>query len=112
MPESERVVTSKGRVRTHDFGSGVHGGGRSPQDGHYPYVRDVIRARNRNAPYRALALPIGGDPTIRLLQENLVALGYLDARQADGLVGHGRSATLDAVAEFQLRNGLASLPYR
>lgn len=106
MPETERVVTSKGRVRTHDFGSGVHGGGRSQHDARFPYIRDVIRARNRNAAYSALALPAGGDPTIRSLQENLVALGYLDARQADGLVGRGRSATLDAVAEFQRRNGL------
>ena len=48
----------------------------------------------------------GGDPVIRSLQENLVALGYLEARHADGLVGRGRSATLDAVAEFQRRNGL------
>ncbi|HEX8554724.1 MAG TPA: peptidoglycan-binding protein, partial [Sphingomonas sp.] len=32
--------------------------------------------------------------------------GYLDARHADGLIGRGRSATLDAVARFQERNGL------
>ena len=43
---------------------------------------------------------------IKSLQEKLVALGYLEARHADGLIGRSRSATLDAVAEFQRRNGL------
>jgi hypothetical protein len=40
------------------------------------------------------------------VQENLVALRYLEARHADGLAGAGWSATLDAVAKFQRRNGL------
>lgn len=107
MPETERVVAiGKGRLRIHDFGPGVHGGGRSEHDTRFPYVRDVIRARNRGAAYKAMQLSAGGDQVIRSLQENLVALGYLEARHADGLVGAGRSATLDAVAEFQRRNGL------
>ncbi|WP_162527191.1 peptidoglycan-binding domain-containing protein [Sphingomonas solaris] len=107
MPETERVVAiGKGRLRIHDFGPGVHGGGRSEHDARFPYVRDVIRASNRNAVYKPLALPTGGDAVIKSVQEHLVALGYLEARHADGLVGRGNSATLDAVAEFQRRNGL------
>ncbi len=39
-------------------------------------------------------------------RDRLVALGYLEARHTDGLVGCGKSATLDAVEAFQRRNGL------
>lgn len=85
---------------------GIHGGSMSEHDVRFPYIRDVIRARNRNAGYQPPTLPPGGDPQIKALQDKLVALGYLDARAADGLVGRGRSATLDAVAVFQRRNGL------
>lgn len=107
MPESERVVPIGGnRIRTHNFGPGVSGGGRSRYDARFPYVRDVIRARNRGAPYRAVALPPGSDPQVKAIQDKLVALGYLDAMHADGLIGRTHSATLDAVAAFQRRNGL------
>ncbi len=40
------------------------------------------------------------------MQDKLVALGYLDAKYADGAVGRRDSATLDAVAVFQKRHGL------
>ncbi|MGH6614967.1 peptidoglycan-binding domain-containing protein [Sphingomonas sp.] len=91
-----------------DFGPGVIGGGASPLDPRFPYIRDVIRVGKRQAPYRALvtSLTPGGDPAIKAIQERLVALGYLEPRYADGLIGRKRSATLDAVAEFQKRNSL------
>lgn len=107
IPERERVVQiGGGRVRTHDFGPGVHGGGGSAHDARFPYIRDVIRARNRTATYRAPALPAGADAQLKAMQDRLVALGYLDATQADGFVGRSQSATLDAVGAFQRRNGL------
>ncbi|PSJ39547.1 peptidoglycan-binding domain-containing protein [Allosphingosinicella deserti] len=107
MPERERVTRlGNNRIRVHDFGPGVYGGGRSEHDARFPYIRDVIRAGNRSARYRALALPQGGDPQIKAIQDTLVALGYLEARHADGLLGRTRSATLDAVEAFQRRNGL------
>jgi hypothetical protein len=107
MPESERVVPiGNNRVRIHNFGDGVTGGGHSQYDARFPYIRDVIRGRNRDASYRAVQLPQGADPQIKAIQDRLVALGYLDASQADGIVGRSRSATLDAVAAFQGRNGL------
>ncbi len=107
MPERDRVTPAgPGLVRVHNFGPGVYGGGRSEHDARFPYIRDVIRARNRNAKYRPLTLPTGGDPQIKAIQDTLVALGYLEARYADGLVGRSRSATLDAVEAFQRRNGL------
>jgi len=66
----------------------------------------VIRARARGAPYRPLTPIVGSDPQVRAIQDKLVVLGYLDARHADGVIGRTRSATLDAVAAFQGRNGL------
>ncbi len=109
MPERERIrPAGPGRVFISDFGDGVTGGDRSRWDARFPYIRDVIRARNRHAAYRPIALPGGGDPQIKGLQDRLVALGYLQARHADGLVGRGKSPTLDAVQAFQLRNGLAA----
>jgi hypothetical protein len=108
MPESDRITRAgPGRVLIHNFGPGVYGGGRSPHDPRFPYVRDVIRARNRGASYRAGALPPGSDPQIKAIQDKLVALCYLDAMHADGLIGRRHSATLDAVAEFQHRHGLS-----
>lgn len=107
MPERERVQRQGNVFRTfRDFGPGVYGGGRSLYDARFPYIRDVIRARNRSAGYRALTLPAGGDPEVKAIQDKLVALGYLDASRADGLLGRSRSATLDAVEAFQRRNGL------
>jgi hypothetical protein len=100
------------------YGTAISGGGASPYDSRYPYVKDVILARNRNATYQAVAqpaaaaqpaaivLPPGGDLEIKKLQDRLVLLGYLDRSKADGLIGRTRSATLDAVAEFQRNNGL------
>lgn len=109
MPERERVTRIGGnRIRVHDFGPGVYGSGRSEHDARFPYIRDVIGARHRRASYRAPALPNGGDRQIKAIQDRLVALGYLEARHADGLIGRGRSATLDAVEAFQRRNGLDS----
>ena len=92
--------------RFFNFGPGVYGGGMSEHDIRFPYIRDVIRAGNRNAGYRRLQLPPGGDPAIKALQDRLVELGYLEGRHADGLVGRSRSATLDAVAVFQRVHGL------
>ncbi len=102
-------ITETDRRRTRmEFGPGVIGGGRSEADPRFPYIRDVIRAGNRSAPYRALAssLAPGGDVAIKAIQDRLVALGYLDARHADGLIGRSRSATLDAVEAFQRANRL------
>ncbi len=91
-----------------DYGPGVTGGNASPFDPRFSYVRDVIRAGKRSAPYRtpASTLAPGGDREIKAMQDKLVALGYLDGRYADGLVGRSHSATLDAVRDFQRRNGL------
>jgi hypothetical protein len=89
-----------------DDGPGVFGASMSPYDARFPYIRDVIRARNPLADYRPVTLPPGADPAIKRIQDTLVALGYLAPGQADGLVGRTRSATLDAVAAFQARNGL------
>ena len=107
MPERERIrPAGPGRVFISDFGDGVSGGDRSPWDARFPYIRDVIRARNRHATYRPVVLPGGGDPQVKAMQDRLVALGYLEARHADGLVGRSRSATLDAIQAFQRSNGL------
>jgi hypothetical protein len=100
IPEGERFRDG------HNFGEGVYGGGRSVHDSRYPYIRDVIRARDRKAIYVGSGLPHGGDLQIKAIQDKLVALGYLEAHQADGIVGRSRSATLDAVEAFQRRNGL------
>ncbi len=92
------------------FGPGVVGGNTSPFDARFPYIRDNIRAGRRSASYEALVSVIapGGDAKIKAMQEKLVALGYLDSRYADGLVGRSHSATLDAVAKFQRANGLVA----
>lgn len=97
-----------------DFGSGVTGGGASTDDPRFPYIRDVIRGRDRHAAYRAPVqaargsqAPVAGtDASIKRIQDRLVELGYLHPRHADGTVGRTRSATLDAVEAFQRRNGL------
>ncbi len=107
MDESDRIASvGTGRTRTTNYGSGVYGGGHSEHDLRFPYIRDVIRARNRRAEYRALPLGRGGDAEVKAMQDKLVSLGYLEARHADGTVGRSRSATLDALASFQKRNGL------
>lgn len=107
MPERERIrPAGPGRVFISNFGDGVSGGDRSPWDARFPYIRDVIRARNRHAAYRPIILPGGGDPQVKAMQDRLVALGYLEARHADGLIGRSKSATLDAVQAFQRSNGL------
>lgn len=72
----------------------------------FPYIRDVIRARNRRVGDVPLNPVKGSEPEVRAMQGKLVALGYLQARHADGTVGRLRSATLDALAEFQKRNVL------
>lgn len=94
------------RRKGRGFGTGVFGGGASVHDPRFPYIRDVIRGRNRRAAYRAPQLAPGADPAIKQIQDKLVALAYLPASQADGFVGRSRSATLDAVERFQRRNGL------
>lgn len=94
------------RASGQTFGEGVVGGGASQHDPRFPYIRNVIRASNRHAPYRANTPTMGADSQIKRVQDALVALGYLDARQADGTVGRSNSATLDAVQAFQTRNGL------
>ncbi len=94
------------RRHTGDAGPGVFGAAMSPYDARFPYIRDVVRKRSPTAAYRPVVLPPGGDPQIKALQDKLVTLGYLDPRQADGLLGRTHSATLDAVRAFQARNGL------
>jgi hypothetical protein len=107
MKEGDRITRiAPNRIRYHDFGPGVFGGGQSTYDPRFPYVRDVLRARNRGAAYRPIALPAGADADIKRIQDKLAALAYLDPRHADGTVGRGHSATLDAVLAFQRRNGL------
>ncbi len=96
------------RLERWTFGKGTYGGGASPWDARFPYLRDVVRARDRNAPYRAIGLSKGGDPVIKSLQDRLVELGYLEARYADGILGQSHSATLDALCAFQQRNGLTA----
>ncbi|MEG3086657.1 peptidoglycan-binding domain-containing protein [Sphingomonas sp. PB4P5] len=92
--------------RKRDFDTGVYGGNSSRFDVRYAYIRDVIRPRRPNADPRPVMLPNGGDLEVKRMQDKLVALGYLDARYADGSVGRGHSATLDAVEIFQKRHGL------
>ncbi len=94
------------RRRRGNDGPGVFGAHMSPYDARFPYIRDVIRQGRPKAGYVPVQLPGGSDPAIKQLQDKLVALGYLDPRQADGLVGRARSSTLDAVKAFQARNGL------
>jgi hypothetical protein len=107
MPENDRfVVLPHNMLRVHHFGDGIYGGGASRYDARFPYISDVIRAKSPGAAYKAITLPAGSDPQIKAIQDTLVALGFLEARHADGVVGRGRSATLDAVAAFQRRNGL------
>ncbi len=88
------------------YQNAVQGGNSSRYDARYPYIRDVILGMSNGAAYRPVVLPPGGDAEIKKLQDRLVWLGYLDATQADGLVGRSKSATLDAVAEFQRNNRL------
>lgn len=95
-----------GVIADAERGVTLAGGDQSRWDSRFPYIRDVIRARNRGAAYRPVTLPGGGDPQIKAMQDRLVALGYLEARHADGLVGRRKSATLNAVKAFQCRNGL------
>ncbi|WP_294325641.1 peptidoglycan-binding domain-containing protein [uncultured Sphingomonas sp.] len=93
------------RSRGND-GPGVFGASMSPYDARFPYIRDVIRKRSPTASYFPVVLPAGADPTVKALQDTLVALGYLDPIHADGLLGRTNSPTLDAVQTFQSRNGL------
>ncbi len=97
------------------YGSSIQGGNASTNDSRYPYIKDVILTGNRGAAYVRPPAPVvvqsstlapGGDREIKKLQDRLVQLGYLNPSQADGLVGRTRSATLDAVAEFQRNNNL------
>lgn len=104
--ESWFIKEADRRNRGIDFGEGVSGGGASRQDARFPYIRDVIRARDRHAAYRPVQPVRGADPQVKMMQDKLVALGYLDAGHADGTIGRTRSATLDAVQAFQSRNGL------
>lgn len=94
------------RQRLGDDGPGVFGAGMSPYDARFPYIRDIIRKRNVGGLYTPVQLPRGADPTIKQMQDKLVALGYLAPGHADGLIGRSRSATLDAVRVFQSRNAL------
>lgn len=107
VPENDRfVVLPHNMLRVHNFGEGIYGGGSSPYDSRFPYIRDVIRARSPGAAYKAISLPAGADLQVKAYQDKLVALGYLEGRQADGLIGNTRSATRDAIAAFQKRNNL------
>lgn len=56
IPERERVIAIGGnRVRIHDFGPGVHDGGRSVHDARFPYIRDCRRAAIRRSRPRRIA---------------------------------------------------------
>lgn len=89
-----------------NYGEDVYGGGASPFDARFPYIRDVIRARDRNAKYQPVSLPVGANSEIKNIQDKLVALGYLDAFHADGIISRGNSPTVRAIREFQRNNGL------
>lgn len=107
MAERDRFArVAPGRRLVTHYGLGVFEGDRSEYDLRFPYIRDVIRARNRRADYVPLTPVKGSDAQVRAMPDKLVALGYLQARHADGTVCQSRSATLDALDEFQKRNGL------
>lgn len=89
-----------------DCGPGVFGASMSPYDARFPYIRDNIRKRSQTAGYSPVVLPTGANAAIKAIQDKLVALDYLDPRMADGLIGRSHSKTLDAVQDFQRRNGL------
>jgi hypothetical protein len=62
--------------------------GMNRYDPRYPYIRDVILKRNRNAAYAGRpVLPQCGDKKIKAIQDRLVSLGYLKPQHADGLIG-------------------------
>lgn len=88
------------------YGEDVYGGGASPYDARFPYIRDVIRAGDRNASYRAIQLAQGASVEIKQIQDKLVALGYLEAIHADGIISRGNSPTVQAVRAFQGNNHL------
>jgi Putative peptidoglycan binding domain len=89
------------------FGEGVFGGGASPYDSRYPYIQDVVLTGNQNAVYKAITLPKGADKEVKRIQDMLVALNYLEARFADGIVSRGNSPTIQAIRAFQSNNALA-----
>ncbi|MGI9036761.1 MAG: peptidoglycan-binding domain-containing protein [Pyrinomonadaceae bacterium] len=89
-----------------DYGEGVYGGGASQYDARFSYIRDVIRAGNRNAIYQPIRLAQGADVEIKRMQDKLAALGCLAASNADGIISRGNSPTKQAVRAFQMRNGL------
>lgn len=103
MPERDRIRPAEpGHVFISDFGDGVTGGDRSPWDPRFPYIRDVIRARNRGGAYRPVTLPGGGDPQVKAIQNRLVALGYLKARHARRQTGARRMIRALATAALFL----------
>lgn len=115
IAESWWIAEADRRNRGLDFGPGVAGGNASANDARFPYIRDVIRSRNRRATYvkptialnsNFTPLALGADLQIKTMQHKLVALGYLDARHADGTIGRSHSATLDAVFRFQQLHAL------
>lgn len=99
---AERDRQREGRV----FGDDVYGGGASPYDARFPYIRDVIRAGDRNATYQAVTLAPDASAEIKAVQDKLVALGYLEAIYADGISSSSNSPTIQAVSAFQRANGL------
>jgi len=104
--ESWYIAERDRRRENKDFGENVYGGGASPYDSRFPYIRDVIRGGNRNAAYRAITLAQGASAEIKQIQDKLVALGYLEAIHADGIISRGDSPTIQAVRAFQRGNGL------
>lgn len=104
--ESWYIAENDRRRDNEYYGEGVYGGGASQYDARFPYIRDVIRAGNRNAVYQPIRLAHGADAEIKRIQDKLVALGYLAASYADGIINRGNSPTKQAVRAFQSRNGL------
>ncbi|MBC7796088.1 MAG: peptidoglycan-binding protein [Pyrinomonadaceae bacterium] len=92
-------------LRYGGYGENVYGGGASIYDFRYPYISDNIHGNN-SYQYKPVSLASGGNPAIKQEQDKLVAMCYLEARYADGVVGKGKSRTREAVAAFQGNNGL------
>lgn len=99
-------VEQQGNIVQHWYERGM-----SPHDPRYPYIVYNILRGDRNAgyiPIRIVAAPrpmlgAGASLEIKEIQDELVALGYLEAKHADGYMGR---FTRDAVRNFQARNSL------
>lgn len=86
-------------------GVAVPPGYRSPKDPRFPYIKDVICARNNNASYWSIINQAGYSAEISQIQAKLRVLGYI--RHDEYVDGYMGDVTRTAVIEFQRRNGLS-----